>query len=324
MTYYDAAKKVLEQSDVPMKVDEIWEKACELGYDKEIKETGKKKNSDYQMSKTPTYSLSSSIYTDIKYNPDTTIFVKVGKGKFFLKDKINNSNQNLINEINNLSEEEDVEEVTENTITNRKILEEDLHIPLTKYLYSMKIYSKTINANATDVNLKGKMKWGTPDIVAVTFKDYINKSVLELFNHINLPTTELYAYELKLKLTLGSLTEYYFQALSNSGWANESWLVAMEIDENNYDELMEEIKRLNQSFGVGVIKLDYNNPEDSEILFSAKKRNYLDIDTMHKLCYNRQFQDFINDVNEILEAKDKSKNHIISSLINSGRFNNSN
>ena len=307
MTYYDAAKKVLEQSDVPMKVDEIWEKACELGYDKEIKETGKKKNSDYQMSKTPTYSLSSSIYTDIKYNPDTTIFVKVGKGKFFLKDKINNSNQNLINEINNLSEEEDAEEVTENTITNRKILEEDLHIPLTKYLYSMKIYSKTINANAADVNLKG---------------NYINKSVLELFNHINLPTTELYAYELKLKLTLGSLTEYYFQALSNSGWANEAWLVAMEIDENNYDELMEEIKRLNQSFGVGVIKLDYDNPEDSEILFSAKKRNYLDIDTMHKLCYNRQFQDFINDVNEILEAKDKSKNHIISSLINSGRFNN--
>ena len=52
-----------------------------------------------------------------------------------------------------------------------------------------------------------------------------------------------------------------------------------------------------------------------------QKRNYLDIDTMHKLCYNRQFQDFINDVNEILEAKDKSKNHIISSLINSGRFN---
>ena len=317
MTYYDAARKVLEQSDVPMKVDEIWEKACELGYDKIIAETLNGK-----MSKTPIASLGAKIYTDIKFNPDTTIFVKVGRGQFFLKDKINNSNQNLINEINNLSEEDDAEEITENTTANKKILEEDLHIPLTKYLYSMKIYSKTINANAADVNLKGKMKWGTPDIVAVTFKDYINKSVLELFNHINLPTTELYAYELKLKLTLGSLTEYYFQALSNSGWANEAWLVAMEIDENNYDELMEEIKRLNQSFGVGVIKLDYNNPEDSEILFSAKKRNYLDIDTMHKLCYNRQFQDFINDVNEILEAKDKSKNHIISSLINSGRFNN--
>ena len=294
MTYYDAAKKVLEQSDVPMKVDEIWEKACELGYDKIIAETLNGK-----MSKTPIASLGAKIYTDIKFNPDTTIFTKVGKGKFLLQSKINSSNQNLINEINDLSEEEDTEESSENTITNKKILEKDLHIPLTKYLYSMKIYSKTINANATDINLKGKMKWGTPDIVAVTFKDYINKSVLELFNHINLPTTEIYAYELKLKLTLGSLTEYYFQALSNSGWANEAWLVAMEIDENNYDELMEEIKRLNQSFGVCIIKLNYYNPEDSEILFSAKKRNDLDIDTMHKLCNNRQFQDFIDDVNKL-------------------------
>lgn len=318
MTYYDAAKKVLEQSDVPMKVDDIWEKACELGYDKIIAETLNGK-----MSKTPIASLGAKIYTDIKYNPDTTIFVKVGRGEFLLKSKINSSNQNLINEINAAADEEDTDDIIVNNSTNKKILEEDLHIPLTKYLYSMKIYSKTINANATDVNLKGKMKWGTPDIVAVTFKDYINKSVLELFNHINLPTTELYAYELKLKLTLGTLTEYYFQALSNSGWANEAWLVAMEIDENDI-ELIEEIKRLNQSFGVGVIKLNYDSPEDSEILFSAKKRNNLDIDTMHKLCNNRQFQDFINDVNEILEAKDKSKNHIISSLINSGRFNNPN
>ncbi|WP_157159329.1 HTH domain-containing protein [Brachyspira pilosicoli] len=319
MTYYDAAKKVLEQSDVPMRLNEIWEKSCELGYDKQIEETGKKKNSDFQMSKTPITSLASSIYTDIKYNPDTTIFVKVGRGEFFLKSKINSSNQNLINNTN----EEDTDDIIVNNSANKKILEEDLHIPLTKYLYSMKIYSKTINANATDVNLKGKMKWGTPDIIAVTFKDYINKSVLKLFNHINLPTTEIYAYELKLKLTLGNLTEYYFQALSNSGWANEAWLVAMEINENDID-LMEEIKRLNQSFGVGIIRLDYNNPEDSEILFSAKKRNDLDIDTMHKLCNNRQFQDFIDDVNEILEAKDKSKNHIISSLINSKRFNNPN
>ena len=319
MTYYDAAKKVLEQSNIPMKLNEIWEKACELGYDKQIEETGKKKNSDFQMSKTPITSLASSIYTDIKYNPDTTIFVKVGRGEFFLKSKINSSNQNLINNTN----EEDTDDIIVNNSANKKILEEDLHIPLTKYLYSMKIYSKTINANATDVNLKGKMKWGTPDIVAVTFKDYINKSVLKLFNYINLPTTELYAYELKLKLTLGNLTEYYFQALSNSGWANEAWLVAMEIDENDID-LMEEIKRLNQSFGVGIIRLDYNNPEDSEILFSAKKRNDLDIDTMHKLCNNRQFQDFINDVNKLLKHDNDDRGVFMNGLINDGKFNNPN
>ena len=314
MTYYDAAKKVLEQSDVPMKVDEIWEKACELGYDKIIAETLNGK-----ISKTPIASLASVIYVDIKYNPTSTIFTKVGKGKFLLKSKINSSNQNLINNTN----EEDTDDIIVNNSANKKILEEDLHIPLTKYLYSMKIYSKTINANATDVNLKGKMKWGTPDIIAVTFKDYINKSVLKLFNYINLPTTELYAYELKLKLTLGNLTEYYFQALSNSGWANEAWLVAMEINENDID-LMEEIKRLNQSFGVGIIRLDYNNPEDSEILFSAKKRNDLDIDTMHKLCNNRQFQDFIDDVNKLLKHYNDDRGVFMNGLINDGRFNNPN
>lgn len=34
MTYYDAAKIILEQSDVPMRLDAIWEKAVTLGYDK--------------------------------------------------------------------------------------------------------------------------------------------------------------------------------------------------------------------------------------------------------------------------------------------------
>ena len=86
-------------------------------------------------------------------------------------------------------------------------------------------------------------------------------------------------------------------------------------------DLMEEIKRLNQSFGVGIIKLNYDSPEDSQVLFSAKKRNYLDIDTMDKLCKNKQFQDFINDVNKILKNND-AKNDIVSNLINSKRFNN--
>ena len=94
MTYYDAAKKVLEQSNIPMKLNEIWEKACELGYDKQIEETGKKKNSDFQMSKTPITSLASTIYVDIKYNSNSTIFIKTGKGQFFLKSKIFLKKQN--------------------------------------------------------------------------------------------------------------------------------------------------------------------------------------------------------------------------------------
>ena len=115
MTYYDAAKKVLEQSDVPMKVDEIWEKACELGYDKIIAETLNGK-----ISKTPIASLASTIYVDIKYNSNSTIFIKTGRGQFFLKSKVNSSNQNLIDEVNNTNEEEDTDDIIENNSTNKK------------------------------------------------------------------------------------------------------------------------------------------------------------------------------------------------------------
>lgn len=44
-----------------------------------------------------------------------------------------------------------------------------------------------------------------------------------------------------------------FQAVSNSSWANEGYLVVLqEID----SEVLSELRRLNQSFGIGVIKLE--------------------------------------------------------------------
>lgn len=69
MTYYEAAKIVLEKSESPMRLDEIWNKAKDFGFDKEI---AKKLNG--KMSETPVASLGVKIYTDIKYNPNETIF----------------------------------------------------------------------------------------------------------------------------------------------------------------------------------------------------------------------------------------------------------
>ena len=298
MTYYEAAKIVLEKSDIPMRVDEIWNKAKALELDKEIEKTLNGK-----MSKTPEHSIGSRIYKDIKYNPTNTIFIKTDKFTFFLKNK-------------------NIKPVKQPPAPVVKILESDLHAPLTKFLSTMKIYAKTINAGAVTA-AKGKMKWGTPDIVAVTFKDYINQPIIELFNHINLPTTQIYAYELKLELRLDNLVQHYFQALSNSGWANEAWLVAKDIDTNN-EELEEEIKRLNQSFGVGIIHLDYDNPEDSNILIPARKRAYLDIDTMNKLCENNQFKEFIQYVNQILATQPISRETIIAGMIKNNKLNNPN
>ncbi len=41
MTYKELGKKVLEQAGKPLSVKEIWEKACEMGLDKECSSIGK-------------------------------------------------------------------------------------------------------------------------------------------------------------------------------------------------------------------------------------------------------------------------------------------
>ncbi len=41
MTYIELGKKVLEQAGKPLSVKEIWERACEMGLDKERNGTGK-------------------------------------------------------------------------------------------------------------------------------------------------------------------------------------------------------------------------------------------------------------------------------------------
>ncbi len=41
MTYIEIGKKVLEQAERPLKPKEIWERACEMGLDKERPSMGK-------------------------------------------------------------------------------------------------------------------------------------------------------------------------------------------------------------------------------------------------------------------------------------------
>ena len=80
----------------------------------------------------------------------------------------------------------------------------------------------------------------------------------------------------------------FFQAVSNSSLANYGYLVAFEIS----DSLDEEMERLNQSFGIGIINLKAN-PYESKMLYQSKY-NELDFKTLDKLCkINNDFETFI-------------------------------
>ncbi len=112
---------------------------------------------------------------------------------------------------------------------------------------------------------------------------------------------------MKISLSLGNLRECFFQAVSNSSWAHEGYLVALHISEE--PELMDELRRLSNAFGIGVIRLDAEHFMQSEILFSSKEKETLDWDTINRLVdSNPQFKDFLDSLMEDIKiGKIKSR-----------------
>lgn len=119
-------------------------------------------------------------------------------------------------------------------------------------------------------------------------------------------TFKLTSYELKKTINTDyELKKSYFQAVSNSSWANYGYLVALEINSNLNDEM----ERLNQSFGIGVIELKAN-PYESKILFQAKLRE-LDFKTIDKLCrVNKNYEKFIEFTERILSVEERNAQSI--------------
>jgi hypothetical protein len=118
---------------------------------------------------------------------------------------------------------------------------------------------------------------------------------------------KLYSFELKKRIDKSNYREFFFQAVSNSSWSNEGYLVAAEIKED--DDLYSELERLSGSFGIGIIQLDLEDIDSSRVIFSAKQKSRLDWELMNKLCeQNPDFELFINDITKDFKVKTIHKN----------------
>ena len=187
------------------------------------------------------------------------------------------------------------------TPPKQQYTEQSLHKLLADYLRKSSeiIHAKTI-VHTSSKKSDSAQKWIHPDMIGVAFLDFnceTTKGLLKATDTKNY--ISLYSYELKRSIkTDCDLKEYFFQALSNSSWANYGYLVAFEIG----DDLLEEMERLNRAFGIGIIKLGaYTN--DTKVLYSARK-NELDYHTIDKLCsINDGFNDFINRTIHVINAK---------------------
>jgi hypothetical protein len=179
--------------------------------------------------------------------------------------------------------------------------ERDLHKLLSSFLKFSGTYSKTIfheQSNGKDSN----QIWTHPDMVGIQFLNLQTKASQNFLKSINRTDTfKMSSYELKKEINNDSeLKKAFFQAVSNSSWANYGYLVAFEFS----DSLKDEIERLNQSFGIGIIKLDAN-PYQSKVLFTAQYRA-LDFKTIDKLCkINIEFNHFIEHIEKLMTAGEK-------------------
>lgn len=272
-SFLDLTKEVLENSEKPLTVHEIWQMAEDLGLISKVGTSGK----------TPEKTLAARLYVDIRDN-DKSIFYQSNKrpAKFYLKAKKDN-----IKETNKA-----VNDVDKTTFSER-----DLHILLSSFVQMdshFKCQTKTIYHEKSSKAVKGKNQWLHPDMVGVyyPFVDY-SKQVLNLFSVVGENPYKMFSFELKKEINYSNLREYYFQAVSNSSWAHEGYLVALKVEE----ELYEELRRLNNAFGIGIIRLNPVNISQSEILFTSKERKNLDWDTIERLVdENEDFRTFIADV----------------------------
>src|SRR5205814_1926534 len=112
----------------------------------------------------------------------------------------------------------------------------------------------------------------------------------------------LFSFEMKKSLGKANYRESYFQTVSNSSWAHEGYVVAVDISDD--EDFRAELQRLSISFGMGIIQLDLEDLDASRVLYPARPREVLDWETINKLCeQNTDFKKFLQNVKFDFESK---------------------
>ena len=249
----EIAKEVLSRSEEPLTPQEITNKAIENGFVSE-----EAINAD---------SMQTALYKQKE------LFIKASKKPttFVLKDEWTGS----------IAENQETDDEEETTFFKN---ERQMHPYLSWFAFNhLRCYTKTINHQES--SRKGKFKkWLHPDVVGCCFPftgpQPISKNVLDFAKANTSAFAKYISFEIKQYLSDVNLRPSFFQCLSNSTWANETYLCAGEI--NTEDNFQMELNRLCAHFGIGIIELDGSQPQNSRILIPAVKRPTLDWATIGK------------------------------------------
>lgn len=233
-------------------------------------------------------------------NPDNYMFDYIAREKvdkkwyYFGKE---NAKKELKEEIKIEVKEKQIEKKIE-----QKIKEEDLYEKLITYLKNKNIKSIRIDEKKSSNNRgKNGNKWLHPDIVGFEcISNIFDRTVQHVMSSSGDNILKCFSYEVKLKINATNLREYYFQAVSNSSWANEAYLVCTDYEEN----IMEEFNMLSQRHGIGLIWLNLENINKSKIIINSKTNENLDWSMINRLAKeNPDFMRFVEMMGNYYDTK---------------------
>ena len=183
--------------------------------------------------------------------------------------------------------------------------ESDLYPLLSEYLWhELQIYSKRIDEK-TSSNKQGHQgnKWLYPDLAGMEnlIADW-HTEIKGVVDEYADRKTKLWSFEVKKLLNRSNVREAFFQAVSNSSWANFGYLVASEVEGT---ETMKELRILSSLHGIGLIQINPENPVESQILIPGRERLEVDWATCNRLTQeNKDFLQFLKQVRQFYQTGD--------------------
>ncbi len=208
-------------------------------------------------------------------------------------------------DVNIVKEEDVVDEVKPENAFEESEDEYALYPKLCAFLSSNNnIYAKRIDEKTSSKSKgKGGNIWLHPDIVGLEFlASNYDEHIREFMNNVApIEKIALYSFEVKVCLNRSNVRECFVQAATNSSWANYGYLIAAEIKE----DAMNECKLLANQFGIGLIRIDSDDPtENSSFIIQAQRKNlnWQTIDRIYR--ENNDFKSFIKIVNNSIKTNE--------------------
>jgi hypothetical protein len=190
--------------------------------------------------------------------------------------------------------DKDEEEDFPLSTTLNALAECDLYPILINYLKSeFKLYCQRIDEKRSKNSRgSGGNQWLHPDIVAMQPVDKEwNELIRSCVKQGAGQSVRLWSFEVKKELNGSNARKSFFQAVSNSSWANEGYLVATSISDSAVEQ---ELRMLSALHGIGVILLNPENPSESEMTLPARARAEIDWQSVNRiLVENEDFKDYI-------------------------------